>query len=252
MRIFTRRRYQENYVRPFIQDEETQVILGISLMILLSGHFVMQYLGHTWFSESFLDPTSPGFWLIITNAVFISSILLLNKQAGGWAWSQLGFSPGPRWWNTLLITFGVLVAVILVSQFGRPLVTGVGDEPDISHLMVINGNFPLFLIALILVWITAAFLQELVFRAFLINSLDVLLGRNERSPWIAVLISSVIFGLMHAWQGIGGIIITGIIGFIFGTAFLLNGRKILPLILAHGILDTISLYMIYSSDGVMV
>ena len=250
MKIFTRQRYQENYVRPFLNDEETRGILGISLMILLSGHFVMQYLGHTWFSESFLDPTSPGFWLIITNAVFITSIMLLNKQAGGWAWSQLGFSPGPRWWHTIIITSGVLIAVFAVSQIGRPLVTSVGDEPDISHLMVINDNLPLFILALVLVWITAAFLQELVFRAFLINSLDVLLGRTDSSPWFAVFISSVIFGLMHAWQGIGGIIITGIIGFIFGTAFLLTGRKILPLILAHGILDTISLYLIYSGDGI--
>ncbi len=246
MKIFTRQRYQENYVRPFLQDEETRVILGISLMILLSGHFVMQYLGHTWFSESFLDPTNPGFWLIITNAVFISAVLLLNKQAGGWAWSQLGFAPGSRWWYSLLISLGTIILIIVVSGIVRPLVTGIGDQPDISHLMVLQGNLPLLILALILVWITAAFLQELVFRAFLINSLDVLLGRNDWSPWWAVSISSVIFGLMHAWQGIGGIISTGIIGFIFGAVFLLNGRRILPLIIAHGILDSISLWGIYS------
>lgn len=246
MKIFTRQRYQENYVRPIIRDEEVQVILGISLMILLAGHFVMQYLGHTWFNESFLDPTSPGFWLIITNSVFITAILLLNKQAGGWAWSQLGFAPGPKWWQTLLITLGTIILIFVVSGFVRPLVTAVGDEPDISHLMVLQDNLPLLILALILVWVTAAFLQELVFRAFLINSLDVLLGRNDWSPWWAVIISSFIFGLMHAWQGIGGIISTALIGFIFGAIFLFNGRRILPLILAHGILDSISLYGIYS------
>lgn len=247
MKIFTRQRYQQNYVRPFVQDEEARVILAISLMILLAGHFVMQYLGHTWFADSFLDPANPGFWLIITNAVFISSILLLNKQAGGWAWSQLGFAPGPQWWQTLIITLGTIILIFMASGIVRPLVTSIGDEADISHLMVLQGNLPLLIIALILVWITAAFLQELVFRAFFINSLDVLLGRTDWSPWWAVLISSFIFGLMHAWQGIGGIITTGIIGFIFGAVFLLSGRRLLPIILAHGIIDSISLYGIYAS-----
>ncbi|QED38641.1 CPBP family intramembrane metalloprotease [Antarcticibacterium arcticum] len=246
MKIFTRRRYQENFVRPFIRDEEVQVILAISLMILFAGHFVMQYLGHTWFKESFLDPTNPGFWLIITNAVFITAILLLNKQAGGWAWSQLGFAPGPKWWHTVLITLGTIILIFVVSGFVRPLVTAVGDEPDISHLMVLQDNLPLLILALILVWVTAAFLQELVFRAFLINSLDALLGRTDWSPWWAVIFSSFIFGLMHAWQGIGGILSTAVIGFIFGAVFLLNGRRILPLVLAHGILDSISLYGIYA------
>lgn len=233
-------------VRPALYDEELRVVLGISLFILLAGDFCMQYLAQTYFAYTFLEITSPGFWLLITNAVFISAIMLLNKQAAGWSWSQLGLRRPDTWWRPVVVSAGVFLAVVLLSLFVQPYILEITSPPNIDHLMVIRQNLPLLIVALILVWITAAFLRELIFRAFLINALDILLGRNRWSPWAAVGISSLIFGLMHAWQGPGGIILTGMVGAVFGTAYLLNKRSIWPLIFAHGLMDTITLVSIYN------
>lgn len=236
----------DHYIRPALFSQENRILLGTSLMILLAGTFTLQFVGHTYFPDGHLDMESPGFWIIVGNAVFVTSILLLNKQAGQWTWSNLGFAKPTTWWYPILIGTVVLGVFFLLSVYIQPYFLGLGPRRDISHLMVIRQNKQVLILALILVWVTAALLQELIFRAFLINSLDILLGRNQWSTWVAVIISAVIFGLLHAWQGIGGILFTGIIGFIFGIAFLLNGRRIWPLIFAHGIIDTISLFGIYN------
>ncbi len=232
--------------RPAPVNEEQRIILGFSLMILVAGNFLFKYIGHSFFSNGYLDITSPGFWLIITNALFITSILLLNKKDSGWKWSELGFCKPAVWWQPVVATAGIFAAVLLLSQYIQPFFMDFGTPPDISHLFVLQGNLPMLILALVLVWTISAFLEELVFRAFLINGLDLLLGRNSWSPWAAVLISSLIFGLMHAWQGIGGIMTTACVGLIFGIAYLLNGRRLLAIILAHGIIDTITLVSIYN------
>ena len=236
----------DQYVRPALFSEENRILLGTSLMIMLAGTFTLQFVGHTYFADGFLDVKSPGFWIIIGNAVFVISIVLLNKQAGEWTWSNLGFAKPKTWWHPILIGTGLLGTLFLLSIYVQPYLLELGPQRDLSHLMVIRQNKQLLILALSMVWITAALLQELIFRAFLINSLDILLGRNKWSTWGAIIISAVIFGLLHAWQGIGGIMFTAIIGLVFGIAYILNARRIWPLIFAHGIIDTISLVGIYS------
>ena len=236
----------DQYVRPALFSEENRILLGISLLIMLAGSFTLQFVGHTYFADGYLDVKSPGFWIIIGNALFVTAILMLNKQAGQWTWSNLGFARPKTWWHPILIGTGLLGTLLLLSVYVQPFFLAFGPERDLSHLMVIRQNKEVLIVALCLVWITAALLQELIFRAFLINSLDMFLGRTTGSTWVAVIISAVIFGLLHAWQGVGGILYTAIIGLIFGIAFILNSRRILPLIFVHGILDTISLVGIYN------
>lgn len=238
--------FKEKLVRPNVEEPEYRVLLMISLIILLAGSFTLQYIGHTYFSDEFLDFYSLGFWMLIGNAFFTFGIVLFNKKALGWTWGQLGLSKPRNWWEPLLVTAGIFIAVILLVKYIQPVFRQWGTEPNIDHLMVLNNNLPLFLFSLVLVWINSAIISNLVFKAFLINSLDILLGRNPWSPWVAMVLSAFIFGLMHAWQGLGGILTTGTIGLIFGTAFLLNNRRIWAIILAHGLIDTLSLWSIYA------
>ena len=86
----------------------------------------------------------------------------------------------------------------------------------------------------VFVAITAGICEEIVFRGFLLHYLHVF-------PWtlnltLALLISSVIFGLNHLYQGAGGVAGTAIVGFLFGLLFLLTGDLLLPIIF-HGAMD---------------
>lgn len=230
---------------PDFLEEEKKVVLGLSLMTLLAVYFSLSFVVFIYYPGSSLDFRNPGFWIFLLNNAVITTILILNKWIFNWRWKDLGFSKPKTWWQPVLTFLGTLSALLLFSLYIRPLII---DKPDISHLMVLRQNLPLLILSLILVWITAAFLEELIFRAFLINGLDYLLGEKRWSIWVAVIISSVIFGLIHGWQGLSGIFTTSFIGLIFGIAYVLNGRRILPLILVHGFVDTITLVNIYNME----
>src|SRR6202140_2579902 len=86
----------------------------------------------------------------------------------------------------------------------------------------------------VFVSITAGVCEEALFRGFMLHYLHVF-------PWtlnltLALLISSVIFGFNHVYQGAGGVAGTAIVGFLFSLLFLLTGNLLLP-ILFHGVMD---------------
>ena len=98
-------------------------------------------------------------------------------------------------------------------------------------------------------WGTAGFLEELLWRGYLMNRLVELPGRQTRLAWVIALIASaVIFGLGHAYQGLAGILKTGLIGLVFGISYLVAGRNLWPLILAHALIDTLDFVSCYFGE----
>jgi uncharacterized protein len=86
----------------------------------------------------------------------------------------------------------------------------------------------------VFVCITAGVCEETLFRGFMLHYLYVI-------PWtlnltLALLISSVIFGFNHLYQGAGGVAGSAIVGFLFGLLFLLTGNLLLPIIF-HVMID---------------
>lgn len=96
----------------------------------------------------------------------------------------------------------------------------------------------------------AAFGEEFFFRGFLLTVIAEALGAS-RAAWIAaVLVQAIGFGLVHAYQGPVQAISIGIGGAVYGGAFLVAKRNLWPVILAHGINDTLGLILLYA--GVIV
>jgi membrane protease YdiL (CAAX protease family) len=79
--------------------------------------------------------------------------------------------------------------------------------------------------------VTAGIVEETIYRGFLFWYL-----LHGMPSWGALLVSSLLFGLGHSYQGIGGMLrVTGV-GLAFGGLYLLSGSLWLP-ILAHMLLD---------------
>lgn len=85
-----------------------------------------------------------------------------------------------------------------------------------------------------LVSITAGICEEVLYRGFLIRYLSN--GPWHFGLWIALAIASISFGLAHGYQGISGIIGTGLIGAVMAVIFLSTGSLWMPMAL-HAILD---------------
>jgi membrane protease YdiL (CAAX protease family) len=63
---------------------------------------------------------------------------------------------------------------------------------------------------------------------------------------MTVLVQALAFGAVHFMWGIGGVIVTVMMGIVWGTAYLLCGRNLWVVILAHSaghILFVIQLYL---------
>ena len=82
--------------------------------------------------------------------------------------------------------------------------------------------------------VTAGICEEILFRGFLYHAIRV--WPLHLGPLAALLLSSVIFGFNHAYQGLGGVVNTGIAGVLFGLIFLLTGNLALAMLL-HAAID---------------
>ena len=65
---------------------------------------------------------------------------------------------------------------------------------------------------------------------------------------LAVLAQAAWFGAGHISQGVSGMIMAGAIGAVLGTYFLTRGhRALIPLMISHGLIDTVSQTIFYFS-----
>jgi membrane protease YdiL (CAAX protease family) len=83
--------------------------------------------------------------------------------------------------------------------------------------------------------VTAGICEEFLYRGFAFAAL-----RQVSFPsWAVLAISSVLFGLAHAYQGRGGILGTLILGTVFGSVRILYD-SLVPVILWHAIIDVVA------------
>jgi membrane protease YdiL (CAAX protease family) len=81
--------------------------------------------------------------------------------------------------------------------------------------------------------ITAGICEEILFRGFLMFYLQEVFGS---ALWVAVAVSSVIFGVVHIYQGITQVLATGAFGAAMAVLYLFSGSLLLPIIV-HALLD---------------
>lgn len=81
---------------------------------------------------------------------------------------------------------------------------------------------------------TAGITEEIIYRGFLIYALSQLFP--DLSIWFILVISSILFGLSHTYQGFPNVIRTTIFGFFFAVLYIGLG-SIIPLILFHFFVD---------------
>jgi len=87
-----------------------------------------------------------------------------------------------------------------------------------------------------------------IFRGYFCSLVESYMGKSQLSKAIMVVVGALLFTLAHYSQGISGLINIFIISLFFYIVFIRSGRNIYAVILAHAIIDTVSLYQIYLGD----
>ena len=73
-----------------------------------------------------------------------------------------------------------------------------------------------------------------------VNRLIYLLASQAKLAWLLVnVINLIIFGLRDGFPGMYGMLKIWAVGFVFGLAYLVARRNLLPLIYPHALIDSI-------------
>lgn len=164
-------------------------------------------------------------------------------RRGGESWADLGLRRPPRWWLVPLLVTGGFVAMLVLSSF---LMNTVLPAMGLSLPQLKNdefaGDLAEFLFFLIpIAWGTAAFGEEMLFRGFVLDRIRKIIGSSGRGALLAaVVLQGVLFGSVHFYQGLGGILVTGSLGILFGLIWLVGGRNLWACIILHGLINTVS------------
>ncbi|MBN2044800.1 MAG: CPBP family intramembrane metalloprotease [Anaerolineales bacterium] len=184
----------------------------------------------------------PGIGVLLSFAGMIAAFMLKHTNLAG-----IGFVPQENWLATiglsLLLGAGTaFLGTILIDPLAEKI-TGVPH--DLSLVDGVRGNLKSLLSLLLLVWVTVAFLEEIIFRGFMMTEIAKFLGTGGLAMVINILVTAVVFGLAHWYQGKSGVLSTAMIGILISIIFVLSGLNLWLVILIHGFIDTAALILMY-------
>lgn len=165
----------------------------------------------------------------------------------GEPWSGFGLEwPRGFWLRTALAAFATIAACILFSAVAEgPLDKLLGANKAKEFFGGLEGNTGLFLMMLAMVWLFGALGEEFLYRGVIMARLEQFFG-GGRHAWIpAVFIQAILFGLAHFYQGWSGVVSVGVYGLFYGLAVRACRGNLTAAILAHGLLDTIGVVLLY-------
>jgi membrane protease YdiL (CAAX protease family) len=191
----------------------------------------------------------------VANIVMLVMVWLgLRLRGQGWVHFGLSFRGASRRtvvravWVSLVV-FVAAIAAFVVGTIVMANIVGIPEGADMSGYNYLSGNLPMLILALAGVYIISSFGEEIVYRGFLINRIAELGGGGKTAWRVAVVTSSVVFGLVHYAWGVTGIVQTGFMGLALGISYLVVGRNLWVMILAHAYMDTILMVQMFFAGG---
>jgi membrane protease YdiL (CAAX protease family) len=186
-------------------------------------------------------------WHVVPNEVPIlamAALVSVRLREGGWA--ALGFRRPKSWLWVVLIAVAAAALRLIVSDPIEAVLTPIFGTPSTSSILT-SGPHDLrwVLTTLAIVWTFAAFGEEISYRGYLTLRGSDALGGSTIGWIMATVAASVLFGFGHYYKGPVGIVDSGVAGLILGAAYLLSGRCLWTTILAHGLIDTTGVLLLY-------
>ena len=218
--------------------------LGLIIGVLLFTKTLLLQLDAVW---AYAGPIS------LLLALFVATWRL---QARKQSWSDLGVNRPKSWLGLGLQTLIALVVTMGVGILAQSLtISFIGAASEATQAIDaryqgrfdnLPGNLPLYIFWLITAWLVGGFTEEMLFRGVLFSRLESLFKGIPSAALIAILFQGVLFGQQHYYyQGLAGWIANGTIAIVSGLLYLAFKRNLWPLILSHGLSNTVGLTILY-------
>jgi membrane protease YdiL (CAAX protease family) len=169
-----------------------------------------------------------------------TSILLVVWLVAGRSLAGLGFAADTGvlawigWGLTVVAVAGLLAQTLMVTRNAAHLEALRSQVEALRELIPRDAREARLFSVLS---VSAGICEEIAYRGFLIAYLTAFLGL-----WPAVVMSSLFFGLGHAYQGIRGVLKTGGVGLAMALLFVFTGGLWAPM-LVHAVVDLTSGHM---------
>lgn len=137
------------------------------------------------------------------------------------------------WAITFLLVANLILAGLawVLAQWGMPM-------PGEIQFLIPQDTIGRFV--WVLVSATAGFCEEIAFRGYLMTRLRIL---GKTKSWLMpVVVSSLTFGILHAYQSLPGVIILTVYGAMFALLYI-RTRSLWPCIIAHFFQDFTALFI---------
>ena len=133
----------------------------------------------------------------------------------------------------------IVGAVVMANIVGMP------EPADMSKYDYLRGNLGLTLVALVSVYFVSSFAEEVIYRGFLVTRLIELGGDQMLWRCVAIVFSSLVFGLVHSDWGVAGMVQASFMGVALGVSYLVVRRELWVTIFAHAYMDTLLILQMY-------
>jgi uncharacterized protein len=178
--------------------------------------------------------------------LFVLGWISLRWRNGGW--KAAGLTRPDSWFKVVAFAVGAALVLLLGSELVvGPLVSRIWPEPQrVSSVLQSAGfGWKQAVTSLLVIWTFAAFGEELSYRGYLLTRGADILGGSNLAYFVAMILVSVLFGFGHYYKGPSGVLDSTYSGLVLGTAYLLSRRNLWAPILAHGIADTLALFVVF-------
>ncbi|MDX2420017.1 MAG: type II CAAX endopeptidase family protein [Nitrospirota bacterium] len=222
----------------------TKMVVDMSVVFAISGLlFLLEDFANAreWIS---IGAEARGATAVVGGSIVAVGVVF----ARGGSLLDLGFRRPEHWARVPFQVIGILAAFIAVQTLAPLLISSfiTVPEPDMSRYASIAGNLGNAITMAIVLPLAAAIPEEIIYRGFLMGRLSEIFGNNLRGASMTVLVQGLIFSSVHFQWGLGGMMLTFIMGIVWGAAYLMSGRNLWIVILAHSaghILLVVQLYL---------
>jgi membrane protease YdiL (CAAX protease family) len=213
--------------------------VNLFILLIVYPGFSLVGVGNTSNLLANIDQAVLAFLLISTIlmqwVIFLINFVGTFTEKTGLAGLQLVRIRGVdfAWAFSFLLVSNLILAGLawFLAQVGLPM-------PGEIAFLVPKDSFGRVL--WVLVSFTAGFCEEVAFRGYLMTRLR-LLGKFK--SWIIpTIVSTLVFGICHAYQGLPGFIVISVYGLMFSLMYIKTGR-LWPCIIAHFFQDFSALFI---------
>jgi membrane protease YdiL (CAAX protease family) len=209
---------------------------------------------------------APPFLTFVANPLILGCVwftpLWARRQRGG----DRGPAPeraAPQVWSagrTALVCLAATLLFFTFKLFVSPAFDGLaetylgGDRlAQTREYAFLRGDPEAFAQWLALIWLFAALGEEVFFRGLLLSRLETAFGDGFAACFLAVALQAAAFAFHHFESGPVAVVQSLASGLYLGVCYVLAGRRLVPVIVAHGLWDSFGLTMLFlgiaDSDG---